>query len=574
MKSDPNNSPAPSPWKPLFLCLAWVGALFACAFAWLPVTIPLGHTIIEDMFYYLQGAANLVEGKPASLDGIHPTNGFHPLWMLICTAIVGTCGTETERAIQVALFCASLCFVATAWVLFRALRRSPAPSVALPFAAYFLFNYRMMSVPLGGLETGLAGLSVALITAFLLQRESLKSLTDSLLLGVLLGFAFNARMDSLLLGGVVWLYLTARGWGAYREESGLPRALKSLFLPSMAGAVALLMLIPWFLFSWRTSGTLLPNSRVAIKIWSGGAWDPASGVLSNLEAFLANRASRLIEPINDLGNMFGYWPIAAPSVSPLRYVGVLLFGVSILVFLALLWKARRDPVLRVLWWIPLYTLSHAVYYILFGRVGIRYLYPAMLPFLVFVAWVVAGLAACSRDPGRACQRVAGCFVFLIMGAMLAGGDAFRRGYASDRWHPLHSALYEEIAPWIEDNTPQDSVVGGFNSGILSYRCGRPVVNLDGVMNDSVIPALKEKRLCRYIDEQGVRYLADLESEIEKFMNGFCGDPNWKDRWRRVHEREEGYGGGVGTKRLVVLERLPESPGSPNDPIRGVTANGE
>src|SRR5262247_155595 len=35
----------------------------------------------DDAFYYLGVARNLVAGKGCTFDGIHATNGFHPLWL-------------------------------------------------------------------------------------------------------------------------------------------------------------------------------------------------------------------------------------------------------------------------------------------------------------------------------------------------------------------------------------------------------------------------------------------------------------------------------------------------------------
>ena len=41
----------------------------------------------DDGFFYFKVAQNIVAGHGVTFDGINATNGFHPLWMLICIPI-------------------------------------------------------------------------------------------------------------------------------------------------------------------------------------------------------------------------------------------------------------------------------------------------------------------------------------------------------------------------------------------------------------------------------------------------------------------------------------------------------
>ena len=43
--------------------------------------------IRDDAYYYFKVAQNISEGQGSTFDGINPTNGYHPLWMLICVPI-------------------------------------------------------------------------------------------------------------------------------------------------------------------------------------------------------------------------------------------------------------------------------------------------------------------------------------------------------------------------------------------------------------------------------------------------------------------------------------------------------
>src|SRR5207249_52514 len=47
----------------------------------------LAATFHDDAFYYFQIARHLAQGRGFTFDGIHPTNGFHPLWLFLLVPI-------------------------------------------------------------------------------------------------------------------------------------------------------------------------------------------------------------------------------------------------------------------------------------------------------------------------------------------------------------------------------------------------------------------------------------------------------------------------------------------------------
>src|SRR3954468_176909 len=70
-----------------FLVAATGGVVGAGWLAFLPVSKALGHFVIEDTGYYLSTARNLALGRGITLDGENPTNGFHPLWLVILAVV-------------------------------------------------------------------------------------------------------------------------------------------------------------------------------------------------------------------------------------------------------------------------------------------------------------------------------------------------------------------------------------------------------------------------------------------------------------------------------------------------------
>lgn len=108
-----------------------------------PKVRPFGY-VAADTFYYLSVARNFVEHGIPSMDGIHATNGFHPLWQLAATIVYGVCklvGHPNASVFGIVL--ASLaCAVGAVWLLGRTIERAigylPAPFVLLPFGIYAL----------------------------------------------------------------------------------------------------------------------------------------------------------------------------------------------------------------------------------------------------------------------------------------------------------------------------------------------------------------------------------------------------------------------------------------------------
>ena len=53
----------------------------------------LGKILPDDAYYYFSLARSLATGEGPVADGLNPTNGFHPLWLLIITPLFRFAGT-------------------------------------------------------------------------------------------------------------------------------------------------------------------------------------------------------------------------------------------------------------------------------------------------------------------------------------------------------------------------------------------------------------------------------------------------------------------------------------------------
>lgn len=537
--------------KLLFAAMV-AGSVGVPVLALLPMRLAVSHFVAEDMFYYLTVARNIADGHIVSLDGRSPTNGFHPLWMLICVGIEAVFRDQPDIAYHVAIELCALFFVATGWLLYRTIRRTTGETLALVVGALFLFNYRMATIGLSGLETALYGFSVVLLLGWLAKRgvEGLRSPHDAVALGLLLAFTYWSRMDAILLGAFVCL-------GVLLFTSGRPIFVRFM-LVSIAGATSLLATLPWFVFSIRSVGALLPRSGFAIQSWVGQSPSPSPSFGANVIHVVHAKAEGMTEPLNDIANVLAIWPLIPFFNSKIRYVGVLVCLVALAALVVALFRARRAPGLLPFRWIPFYALAHTGYYVVVVKAEIRYLYPVFILMAFYLAIAVQWLIARAREPARASSNLSYVAIAMLCCSAIAGVTAFQYGYGAGRYNSAHLGLYDGLAAWIKSHTEEDAIVGGFNSGIVSYYSDRRVVNLDGVMNDAAIWAIRSRTLEHYIDSQGIEYLADIDTEIDRFMDEFSGDSQWRSKWRQVYSVTKPTFNGKGQMSFEVLRRITAS----------------
>ena len=99
--------------------------------------------VAADTFYYLVVARHIGEGVVA-FDGVHPSNGFHPLWQALVSIpyLLGLFGRPTVTELAFTLVLSLLCLSAAVLVLGLALRRDDGSLnplfAALPVGAYAL----------------------------------------------------------------------------------------------------------------------------------------------------------------------------------------------------------------------------------------------------------------------------------------------------------------------------------------------------------------------------------------------------------------------------------------------------
>ena len=126
---------------------AYVYAAFSDAF-----NLPNRWFIRDDAYYYYKIAQNISEGHGSTFDGINLTNGYHPLWMLICIPIFSLARFDPILPLRVLILVTGIFHVATTLILYRLVSKAISPVAGMLAAIYWAFEsvYSGLSIQNGG----------------------------------------------------------------------------------------------------------------------------------------------------------------------------------------------------------------------------------------------------------------------------------------------------------------------------------------------------------------------------------------------------------------------------------------
>src|SRR5688572_8458774 len=171
----------------------------------------------DDAYYYFKVAQNISEGQGSTFDGINTTNGYHPLWMLICVPIFAFARLDLILPLRILLVVMSGLSAATAILLYRLIGRIFSPPIGAITALYWVFSFDVLNIVYRpGLETGIAAFFIVLLVYKLYEFErvwrgneaSRRQITILALLAVL---TMLSRLDLVFLAGMVGLWVIFRG---------------------------------------------------------------------------------------------------------------------------------------------------------------------------------------------------------------------------------------------------------------------------------------------------------------------------------------------------------------------------
>ncbi|HSL46533.1 MAG TPA: hypothetical protein VK897_24075 [Anaerolineales bacterium] len=171
----------------------------------------------DDAYYYFKVAQNISEGHGSTFDGINRTNGYHPLWMLICIPIFALARLDLILPLRILLLVMSGLSVATAILLYRLIGRIFVPAIGAIAALFWVFSHDVLVILYqNGLESGIAAFFVVLLVYKLYDlemswRRNDVSRRQIAVLAVIAILAMFSRLDLVFLAGLVGLWVIFRG---------------------------------------------------------------------------------------------------------------------------------------------------------------------------------------------------------------------------------------------------------------------------------------------------------------------------------------------------------------------------
>jgi hypothetical protein len=172
----------------------------------------LNWYLTDDAFYYFKTAQNITEGHGISFDGISPTNGFHPLWMLVCIPVFALARFSLYLPLRVLIIVLGILNAFSGFLLYRIMAAHISKSVGWLAGITWMFLSSIHSVTTKlGLEAGINALSVFLLVFQLSQYLSLdeneRKVSSLWRIGMAGVLCLLSRLDNVFIVGMAGLWL-------------------------------------------------------------------------------------------------------------------------------------------------------------------------------------------------------------------------------------------------------------------------------------------------------------------------------------------------------------------------------
>ena len=465
----------------------------------------LGY-VADDAFYYLQIARHLAASGRSTFDGLNPTNGYHPGWMLMMT---GCARIFPDRVtlLKVSLGTEFGFHFATSLMVVVIVRRFADSFWAWIAGAVWLLSPLPFTLALYGVEAPFAQFAVlvcvwtylARIAPFLRRGAGRPPVRHLALFGFSLALAFYGRTDQMLLAALACVLVAGLVWAGTPPGRRGKDAVRAVLWIGGAFAAGVL---PWYLFSYLSCGMLTQDSGAMKMLWhvrSIPGWNIhtlVSGPLRfTLFFWLAAPFSALLTG--------SFAPHFLSPLLSLTVLGLVAAGI---------WAGSRralsagrhyaeDTLIQVTVWLGAAALiSGYLYGTLMGDAQFWHLsVPSLSLFLLLACW---GTRVARWQLKPEVQKRVGLAVFL---AALELCILHQR--VTPAPYPWQRDVYAS-EPRFEAIVPASSRIGSFDAGIPAYFSPRTVINLDGLVNHTAVAYWKTDTLDEYIAAQDIRYIAN------------------------------------------------------------------
>jgi len=459
------SRPSPAAFNAFLVCLIEVARIAFLA------RLPDGalvQNIPDDAFYYLQAARNFCRLGRWTFDGVAPSSGFHLLWGYVLAALFRVhIGASLHVLFLVGSILQSLGLALAAFFLTKTAERFAGPGAWGGVLLVFLSGISLLQGT-WMMESSFAILSGAVIFYFIARVDL--QVTAAILMSVLfLGIlASLARSDSGLLA--LWLLIGhVFLWKFGISNRKMMLAASTLLLGTLLGV-----------------GMVLFHTHLV-----SGQWSQASAQEKFFWSTVTGRS--LTQPVHIFLLFFNplinsIWAKRHPSgIGYLRLLELALTAAGLVMMI----RTRRRPETLAFALVSLLTILSYCFFYRYDSAAVQPWYvgnfqaPAALLTGIGLAWFF------QRYP---CAMTSA----LAMICLCSITCSFRASFPwqETMWRAgifLHS--HQDMRP-----------VGSWNSGIMGYFADDGVVNMDGLMNDTVLSYTKRGDLATYFSQRKIRYI--------------------------------------------------------------------
>lgn len=128
------------------------------------ITVSISHALIastptysllnwfqtDDAFYYYKIAANIAQGLGSTFDNMGQTNGYHPLWMLICIPIFSLSKNDLVFPLRLIVMVQGVLNIGSGILLFRTLKRALSRWLAASLAFFWILAPAIYNLSMTG----------------------------------------------------------------------------------------------------------------------------------------------------------------------------------------------------------------------------------------------------------------------------------------------------------------------------------------------------------------------------------------------------------------------------------------
>jgi hypothetical protein len=441
----------------------------------------------DDAYYYFEIARNLAAGRGSTFDGIEPTNGYHPLWLLLLTPVFRFASDQLQALLAIKALSSVFWILSVSMVYLVARRVARVPEMSIALVGLVLNR----SLWFSGMEStivlpALLGAILVILREDAYGRGSRAGLWR---LGLVLMLVPLARLDAVFFVAAVCLVLLL-----LRRGTLLVRAVDA----SIAGLPTAAAIGAYAFVNHALFGSAVPVSGRAKALGEeGGGW-----------SVYADYFERVTPGIWRFDHIRVWW----------LWAGFVVTAVALLGWRR--WRSSRGPSSRVvtqqglaffepvIWALALAKLGQLGYYALTTTWPLGRWYHYYLPILLALSLtVLLAFALDLLSMRRLVAPVIGAGVSALLCIHLVKSYQWRQDMSAslDQSYMTQSV---DVAEHLNTVTAADSVFAmGDRAGSLAYQLERRLIQTEGLVGSAAfLDALSSGEVHRYLVEQGVDYV--------------------------------------------------------------------